>query len=82
MDSYLGSAYALLMFSQERERNLHDMLTVPQIKLPLFNQGVDLIRALDEERRRIDQLDPILQYQGQFSNVLSTFCAPPAWRKP
>ena len=47
MDSYLGGGYSPLMFSQQQGRDLQDMLTIPQARLPVFNQELDLIRALN-----------------------------------
>ena len=66
MDSYLGGGYSPLMFSQQQGRDLQDMLTIPQARLPVFNQEMDLIRALNEERRNIDNLEPLLEGRDQF----------------
>lgn len=66
MDSYLGAAYAPLMFSQQQARDMQDMLTVPEVRLPSFQRETNLIQAFNEQRRRIDQLDPILEGRDQF----------------
>jgi uncharacterized protein (DUF1501 family) len=66
MDSYLGGAYSPLMFSQQQGKDLQEMLTIPQARLSSFGQELDLIQALNEERRRIDRLEPILEGRNQF----------------
>lgn len=66
LDSYLGSASAPLMFSQQQGKELQEMLTVPQVRLPAFGQEMDLIGALNEERRNLDRLDPILEGRDRF----------------
>jgi len=66
MDSYLGAAYAPLMFSQQQARDMQDMLTVPEVRLPSFQRETNLIQAFNEQRRRIDQLEPILEGRDQF----------------
>lgn len=66
MDSYLGGAYSPLMFSQQQGKDLQEMLTIPQVRLPAFQQEQDLIRALNEQRRHIDRLEPLLEGRDQF----------------
>jgi uncharacterized protein (DUF1501 family) len=65
-DSYLGPAYAPLLFSQQQAKTMQEMLTVPQLDLPRFGGDVDLLKALNEQRRQLDQLDPLLEGRDQF----------------
>lgn len=66
VDSYLGSAFAPLVFSQQQARAMQDMLTVPQVNLPHFDRETDLVRALNAQRRQLDQLEPLLEGRDQF----------------
>ncbi|GBD36628.1 hypothetical protein HRbin36_01753 [bacterium HR36] len=65
-DSYLGAAYAPLMFTQEQAKAMQEMLSIPQINLSAFGRGADLVRAFNAQRRQLDQLDPLLEGRDQF----------------
>lgn len=65
MDSYLGAAHAPLLFSQQQARAMKDMLSVPQVELPTFGREADLVKAFNDQRRIIDQLDPLLEGRDQ-----------------
>jgi uncharacterized protein (DUF1501 family) len=65
-DSYLGPAVAPLTFSQRQAKALQDMLTVPQIDLPGFGRQADLVKALNGQRRKLDQFEPLLEGRDRF----------------
>lgn len=65
-DSYLGSAYAPLTFSQQQARSMQDMLTVPEVALPAFGRDADLVEAFNAERRRLDKLEPLFEGRDRF----------------
>lgn len=66
MDSYLGAAHAPLMFSDQQAKAMQEMLTVPQVSLPDFGKDADLVKALNEQRRKLDQLEPLLEGRDRF----------------
>jgi uncharacterized protein (DUF1501 family) len=66
VDSYLGAAYAPLVFSQEQGKTMQEMLRVPQVDLPGFGRETDLVKALNDQRRQLDQLEPLLEGRDQF----------------
>lgn len=66
MDSYLGPAYAPLLFSEQQARAMQEMLSVPQVNLPAFGRDADLVRALNEQRRQLDQVEPLLEGRDRF----------------
>lgn len=68
-DSYLGSAVAPLRFSQQQAKALQDMLSVPQIELPRFGPRTDLVKALNAQRRKLDQFDPLLEGRDEFQQA-------------
>lgn len=61
VDSYLGSAYAPLVFSQQQAQAMRAMLSVPQARLPQFQREVDLVRAFNEHRAFLDRVEPLLE---------------------
>ncbi len=65
-ESYLGSAHAPLLFSQQQAKDLQEMLTVPQVNLPNFGRDTDLIKELNEQRRQLDQVEPLLEGRDRF----------------
>lgn len=66
VDSYLGSAHAPLVFSQQEGKSMQEMLRVPEVDLPGFNRETDLVKALNEQRRQLDQIEPLLEGRDQF----------------
>lgn len=65
-DSYLGPAFAPLLFSQEQAKAMQEMLSVPQINLSAFGRDADLVQAFNAQRRQLDHLDPLLEGRDQF----------------
>jgi uncharacterized protein (DUF1501 family) len=61
VDSYLGSAYSPLVFSQEQGQAMRAMLSVPQVRLSRFEREGDLVRAFNAQRSLLDKLEPILE---------------------
>lgn len=61
MDSYLGPAHAPLLFSSQQARSMQEMLTVPEVSLPAFGRDADLVEAFNAQRRKLDQLEPLLE---------------------
>jgi uncharacterized protein (DUF1501 family) len=66
MDSFLGPAHAPLLFSQQQARTMQEMLTVPQVSLPGFGRDADLVKQFNDQRRHLDQAEPLIEGRDQF----------------
>ena len=65
-DSYLGPGVAPLTFSQQQAKAIRAMLTVPQVNLPSFGRQADLVKALNAQRRKLDEFETLLAGRDQF----------------
>jgi hypothetical protein len=66
VDSYLGSAVAPLVFSDQQAKAMREMLTVPQVQLTQFDRERNLVQAFNALRYQLDKFEPLLEGRDRF----------------
>jgi hypothetical protein len=59
--SFLGPAYAPFIFDPTQAKDDLARMLTPQVELPSFERNADLLKAVDQNLRRRDALDPVIE---------------------